>query len=137
MVGRLFAYGTLLVPELLCAVLGRALSGVPAVLSGYACFRVRRAAYPAIVGQPGATTHGELFTGIVAPEWNALDDFESSLYERHEVRVRLPDESIIEAHTFVVADPFRHRLTDEPWDLENFRRKHLDRYLTRLGSGRL
>ena len=132
MADRLFAYGTLLAPELLRAVLGRALTGTPSVLFGYARFRVRRAAYPAIVGQAGATTRGELFTGIQTLEWNALDDFESSLYERRAVQVRLPDESTIEAHTFVIADPFRHRLTDEPWDLENFRHNHLNRYLTRL-----
>ena len=48
----LFVYGTLLAPELRRAVVGRALDGTPAVLDGYACYRVRRAAYPAIT--PGA-----------------------------------------------------------------------------------
>ena len=131
MVDRLFAYGTLLAPELRCAVLGRALAGKPATLSGYACYRVSRAAYPAVVEQAAGHTNGELFSGIAASEWDALDEFESRLYERRLVEIEAAG-TRLGAYTYVVAETMRECLTDEAWDLERFRRNHLERYLARL-----
>ncbi|HJP36395.1 MAG TPA: gamma-glutamylcyclotransferase family protein [Gammaproteobacteria bacterium] len=129
---RLFAYGTLLAPELRGAVIGRAVEGDPAVLPGYACYRVRRAAYPAIVQQQGTNTHGSLFAGIEPTEWDRLDNFESHLYERRLVEVTLSASSHRSAYAYVVAATFRHRVSEEPWRLERFRRDRLNRYLNRL-----
>lgn len=131
-VDRLFAYGTLLAPELLCRVIGREITGQAAVLPEYSCYRVRRAAYPAIVAQTGATTDGRIFGGIAALEWDKLDAFESQLYDRCMVEVTLADRTRITAYTYVVTAAGRHRLSDEPWELEYFRRHHLERYLRRL-----
>jgi gamma-glutamylcyclotransferase (GGCT)/AIG2-like uncharacterized protein YtfP len=132
MVDRLFAYGTLLAPELLRSVVGRALEGQPAVLAGYVCYRVRRAAYPAIARQAQGLTHGSVFSGISLGEWQCLDDFESSMYERCLVEVTLADKSNTVVYTYVITEPNRSRLTCEPWEFEKFRQLHLKRYLGRM-----
>lgn len=132
LVDRLFVYGTLLAPELLRAIIGRSLQGVPAVLSGYSCYRVRCAAYPAVTKKTGALTYGNLFSGIDPSQWESLDDFESNLYERHLVDVSLAAESNVDAYTYVIADAHRDRLTSEAWEFEHFRRHHLNRYLRQL-----
>jgi len=133
-VNRLFVYGTLLAPELLRAIIGRSLQGVPAFLSGYSCYRVRRAAYPAVTREAGALTYGSLFSGIDRSQWESLDEFESNLYERHLVDVSLADESDVDAYTYVIANAHRDRLTCEAWDFEHFRRHHLNRYLRQLSD---
>ncbi len=128
---RLFAYGTLLAPELREKIVGRALRGNPATLSGYACFRVRRAAYPAIVPDAGRSTRGEVIGALNRDDWDRLDRYESSLYRRVLVAVRGDDGAHIAAYTYVIEPASVHRLSDEPWEYEWFRRRHLRRYLGR------
>jgi gamma-glutamylcyclotransferase (GGCT)/AIG2-like uncharacterized protein YtfP len=129
----LFAYGTLLVPELLAAVLGvPGPSGRPAKLHNYACFKVRHAAYPAIIYREACATHGQVFAGIDPYLWPRLDRFESSLYNRQTVIIELANQEFIEAQTYVLSDDSHGRLTDESWDLETFRCHHLKKYLVRL-----
>ncbi len=132
MVDCLFAYGTLLAPELLYSVVGRRIKGQPAVLQGYICRRVRRAAYPAITKLDGATTHGSMYCGIDDLAWRRLDDFESNLYERRLIELTQANGSPAMAYTYVIADTYKDRLTDEAWEFERFRRLHLGRYLNRL-----
>lgn len=134
MVDCLFAYGTLLAPELLHSVVGRTIEGRPAVLAGYVCRRVRRAAYPAIAQQSGDSTHGRVFCGIDDRGWLRLDEFESDLYERRLVEVTHQDDTRTVAYTYVIGDEHKSYLTEEAWELERFRRLHLKRYLTQLSN---
>ena len=46
---RLFAYGTLMLPDIWTAVTGRPAEPQPARLIGYACFRVAGADFPGIL----------------------------------------------------------------------------------------
>lgn len=132
MVDRLFAYGTLLAPELLQSVIGRRIEGSPALLEGYVCRRVRHAAYPAITQLPGASTHGSMYCGIDDLAWQRLDAFESNLYERRLIELTQMDGSHTMAYTYVIADTHKERLTDEAWEFERFRLLHLQRYLSHL-----
>ncbi|MFT4563391.1 MAG: gamma-glutamylcyclotransferase (GGCT)/AIG2-like uncharacterized protein YtfP [Gammaproteobacteria bacterium] len=129
----LFAYGTLLAPELLAAVLGIAAPiGGPATLRNYACYRVRRTAYPAIVQRKESDTHGQVFAGIDPGLWVRLDRYESSLYKRETVTLELANREFLEAQTYVLSNDSHARLTNESWDLEGFRCRHLKKYLDRL-----
>ena len=38
------------------------------------------------------------------------------------------------AYTYVIADAYKNRLTDEVWVLEHFRLSHLNRYLSQFPS---
>ncbi|MGR9093379.1 MAG: gamma-glutamylcyclotransferase family protein [Gammaproteobacteria bacterium] len=129
---RLFVYGTLLVPELRHALLGRTLDGSPAELPGYACFRVRHAAYPAITPAAGATTAGELVGGLSHVDFEKLDDYESALYRRLVVTVRDNSGNDVESFTYVIDNSAVNRLSDETWDYAAFRLRQLDRYLKAL-----
>jgi len=129
MADRLFVYGTLLAPELRRALIGRNPETTTATLAGYACFRVRRAPYPAVVAQPGASTGGEVLLGLTSTELDQLDEFESTLYQRMVTTVLTEDGLPLEAFAYVIDDGARQRLTDEAWDYELFRSKHLHRYL--------
>jgi gamma-glutamylcyclotransferase (GGCT)/AIG2-like uncharacterized protein YtfP len=126
----LFAYGTLLFPEVVRAVVGRTLAGEPATLGGYLRRGVIGEIFPAIVeGGEHERVAGVLYTGLDEREWARLDRFEGDLYQRRRVAVAGRD-----AFTYVLAGPWRHRLAAEHWDPATFARDHLAVFLARLSS---
>ncbi len=112
----LFAYGTLQDPGLLRHLLGRVPPCRRAWLEGYARYTVAGQNYPGIVAEAGAETPGSLLAGIRPGEWTRLDDYESELYERLPLRVRLCNGSACVAYGYVIPQKQRHVLSDAPWD---------------------
>jgi len=113
---KLFAYGTLQDAELLRRLLGRTLPGTPASLEGYARYTVAGEDYPGIVAEAGAETPGLLLRGIRPEEWERIDRYESDLYVRLPMQVRLCDGSACVAYGYVVPPHQQHILSDAPWD---------------------
>jgi len=134
---RFFAYGSLAAVEVMQALLGRCPPASPAVLEGFARYRLRNQAYPGIVPEPGGSTDGVLYQGLDAASLLALDRFEGALYRREHVEVQSQSSGRIEAHVYVVAPEYRHVLSSEPWSLEIFRTRHLARQLREWGLGEL
>ena len=131
-VKTLFAYGTLLFPEVLSAVTGLSLTAEPATLDGYVRRGVIGEIFPAIVeGDRHDRVAGALYVGLDDRAWGRLDRFEGDLYERRLVRIATRD-----AFTYVLASTWRHRLAAEPWDPAAFARDHLDAFLARLARAR-
>jgi gamma-glutamylcyclotransferase (GGCT)/AIG2-like uncharacterized protein YtfP len=124
-----FTYGSLEFPSVLGAVIGRVPPRVPAVLDGFARFRVRDASYPGIVARAGARTEGTLWRGLDRDALTALDRFEGALYERHRLPVRTRAGATVDAHVYVVRDSRRDVLGPEPWDKRRFEREALGRFL--------
>ena len=126
---RLFAYGTLMLPEVLRAVTARTFPGREAVLVGFARLGVRGETYPALVERRDAVTRGMLYEGLDSATLERLDVFEGELYERRRVRVRDDDQRQQDAFTYVVPERFHAILGAEPWDPEVFRTRHLQTFL--------
>lgn len=133
---RIFAYGTLEIPEVVEALLGRRPVGRPAVLPGFARFLVRGRPYPGIVARPGARTRGVLWEGLREQELRTLDAYEGSLYERRELTVRTGSARSLRAEAYVVPWERRGLLSREPWDTERFVALHLDEYVTWCAGNR-
>ena len=131
---RLFAYGTLLHPAVRAAVCGRTLQGRPATLADYARYALMGEVYPAVVEAPGAETAGEVFEPIDAALWRVLDDWESPLYARHTVEVRVAPGRRLSAQVYVLAPSHHGLLSSSPWSPGEFARLHADDYLARFGS---
>ena len=136
---RLFAYGTLQVPELFAALCGQPdRTAQPAVLRGFERRRVIRAVYPAVVEAPGRHTPGCVWEGIDARALARLDAFEGELYVRRTAAIELDSGGRVEAWVYVLGDHARARLSDEPWDLREFRQAHAAAYIARcrgVGGG--
>ena len=129
-----FCYGTLMFPELMAAVCGRRLAPRRgAVLAGYARYRLREEAFPGIAAAPGAEVRGVLYCGVGARTLQRLDRYEDDYYDRRLLRVRAAA-GPLKAWIFVVRERHLDRLTDAPWDAEEFRRRRLGRLLRRLGA---
>ncbi len=126
---RIFTYGTLAAPEVIEALLGWSPPALGAVLDDHARYALRGRDYPALVVEPGANTEGLLYAGLNADGVARLDHFEGSLYERRVVRGRTAAAERVEAEVYVLPDAGRHLLAPEGWDLERFRRTHLDAWV--------
>jgi gamma-glutamylcyclotransferase (GGCT)/AIG2-like uncharacterized protein YtfP len=135
----LFVYGTLVLPEVMEAVAGRAFASRPAELPGFAPVRRRNPGFPGHAPRPGATTSGRLCEGVGWAALELLDDFEGDLYERLRLPVRPSGGAAEEAHVYVIRPEHRDLLTPEPWDPQYFAERHLSAYLAgcrRRGAAR-
>lgn len=127
----LYVYGTLQVPAIFAQIVGRHLKAEPAILAGYARYRVQERAYPAIVEQPGAHVEGLVYGGLSSTELERLDLYEGELYERR--LVTLPRAGVdMHAHAYVLRSALRHLLSSDAWDLGAFTRDHLNDYLNQI-----
>lgn len=134
----LFAYGTLLFPEIFEAVSGRRLRSAEALLDGWAARRLAGAVYPGLCRAPGLRTPGRVYFGVDARTWARLDAFEGEVYALASVEVSCGS-GALQAGVYAVAESHLQRLSDEPWDAERFRRREHAAYLAacrRFAAGR-
>ena len=110
----LFAYGTLMVPEVVWRLLGHPLDSERAEVRGFKRFRVKDAVYPGVVAsEPSDSVSGMLLSGLSESDWETLDRYEGSEYDRVSTRAILKGHQIdTEIYLFNQSD----RITDEPWD---------------------
>ena len=136
----LFAYGTLVFPEVWRRVTGdtEARRSEPAFLEGYDLLRVRDADFPGIVARKGAPRiPGVVYFDLDDETLTRLDAYEDSFYERVKVNVtaeRKGERIVCQAY---VIPPFLRKrvLTDEPWSLEKFEEQHLQEFSRQLRDG--
>lgn len=125
----LFAYGTLMLPEVLRVLLGRTPASGPASIAGWRVAALPERVYPALV--PGeAIAKGQIITDLTPPEWRLLDAFEDDVYELR--RLTLTDGR--HAWAYICADPTA--ASPEDWDIDTFERDHLAAYLKRCAAWR-
>jgi len=132
----LFCYGTLQIPAVLEAVIGRPLHGVRAYLPGYAPFQVRQAEYPGLVRSPGHVTPGRLYRDTTAAEIAILDRFEGRLYRRRDQVVVMENGLRTQAWVYMVAAGRDKQVTATPWRLEHFLRTVYPRFMKRFVEDR-
>lgn len=125
---NLFAYGTLIIPEIFSEVTARNYEPESAVLKDYARFRLEGESFPAIVKAKGHSTEGVIYRMIDPTAFRRLDAFEGELYVRTPVLVKT-GAGVDLAVTYVLKDIYRHRLTNLPWSPEAFRENEKDRFL--------
>jgi gamma-glutamylcyclotransferase (GGCT)/AIG2-like uncharacterized protein YtfP len=117
----LFVYGTLLLPAVIEALIGRVPPRLPAVLPGYRRYRLTGRAYPAIVAEPAARVDGLVYRGLAPRERMILDAFEGDAYERRRVRARTRRGELLAADAYVLARGHERLLQRAPaWSLEEF-----------------
>jgi gamma-glutamylcyclotransferase (GGCT)/AIG2-like uncharacterized protein YtfP len=117
---RLFAYGTLMWPEVLEAVIGRQLDGSPATLSGYLRLRVKGEHFPAVIASDADAVEGVLYENLCAEDFGHLDRFEGEEYDRKVVRI-----SGVDAQVYVLAACCHHLAEQHPWHAAEMQPEHL------------
>ncbi|MGD8367445.1 MAG: gamma-glutamylcyclotransferase [Desulfobacterales bacterium] len=119
---NLFAYGTLMDPEIMHRVSGFQRRSSRAVLFGYVRKALRGEVYPAIAPRKGASVEGILYFELPPEAVARIDRFEGSLYNRTEV-VAVIDGSkreAVAALAYVIAGEHLDRLSDRDWSFKRF-----------------
>lgn len=137
MSNRLFAYGTLLVPAVIGALLGRVPEHLEATLRGYVRGRMVDRPYPGIVEAGEASVVGLCYSGISAQELEIIDAFEGDLYVRRVMHVEGIDGSVSPAFAYVVRDRQAYLVQrDREWALDQFIADFGDEYVRRCAAFR-
>ena len=124
----LFAYGSLMVAEVMRGVCGHAGGSTPAVLHGYRRRRLVHEVYPAILLDSAEYVEGVVYQGLSDRELAALDAFEGVTYRRTWVEVRVGRVSRA-VETYVLAPGCEHLLGEEDWSLQAFIREGLPAFV--------
>lgn len=130
---RVFVYGSLLVPAVVRAVLGRTPAAAPAALHDYRRCSLRGPAYPALLRAPGRCTRGAVIE-LAPAELRRLDRYEDDFYIRRPVTVALDDGSSVRAQTYVLSARHRRLAGPRAWSLGTFASRHALRSLRRARS---
>src|SRR5688500_15330281 len=117
MLDRLFCYGSLCVPEIMQAIVGREISAEPAVLDDYACYIVRYQYYPAAVPMAGASIAGLLYSGLTPQELLLLDRYEGTEYRKVRVSVTTDADRQAQAWVYIIRPQYEARLSDQQFNL--------------------
>jgi gamma-glutamylcyclotransferase (GGCT)/AIG2-like uncharacterized protein YtfP len=128
---KLFAYGSLMCPDILAEVAGAAARAEKAELPGYGRWRVKGEDYPAVRPLAGGRVPGILYAGLPASAWTRLDRFEGDMYRRESLRVRRGDGTRVSAEVYVLRDGYAHCLDSEAWDYREFLRRGKKRFQSR------
>jgi gamma-glutamylcyclotransferase (GGCT)/AIG2-like uncharacterized protein YtfP len=110
------------------SVTGCNLKSVAATLAGYQRFKFKDKTYPGIIENKACFVEGMLYQDLDEQTLSLLDHFESVLYERCLLEVQLGNQ-IEKVFVYVVKDEYRSLLSEEEWDLGEFKRKYLKLYL--------
>lgn len=120
---KLFVYGTLLLDDVVTALIDRIPHHQDATAPGWRVVRLPQRVYPGLVPGEGEA-NGKVFTDLTDAEWNTLDAFEDPTYTLAAVRV-LP----LETETLTYIWWGEH--IDQPWSITNFDHNELASYLDR------
>lgn len=119
--GDLFVYGTLLLPAVIEALIGRVPARLPATLHDYRRYRLTGKVFPAISVQPAARVDGLIYRGLDHGERLTIDAFESDIYNRQCIQARTVRGEVVTADAYVLNDDHAGLLQRAPaWSLEEF-----------------
>jgi gamma-glutamylcyclotransferase (GGCT)/AIG2-like uncharacterized protein YtfP len=124
---NVFAYGTLMLPEIVEALTGTVVSSRPARLYGYSRYTFKNRCYPGIIADTNGLVDGVIYNRIDNRTLSVFDWFEDVLYERRVITVHAGD-GMLDAYAYIVSAKHHNKLGDSPWDLEQFVEKHASRY---------
>ncbi len=128
MSNHVFAYGTLMLPQVVEALTGILFTPKAAILNGYSRYVFKGKCYPGIIEDKTGCVEGVLYVNIDDRTLSIFDWFEDILYDRQLLTVQTKSNTV-EAFTYVV--PIKHQkiLDDLPWELETFIEKYAETYI--------
>ena len=117
---KLFVYGTLQIPEVLERIIGRRISGEPAVLQGYRRGIIIRANFPGVVAEKSSEVHGLLLRSVANSDFKLLDRYEGELYQRVLAEIWLGEAKKIQAWVYVISRWAQSRVSSQDWSIEQY-----------------
>ncbi len=116
----LFAYGTLMCPDIMQAVAKQHYKSSKAMVTGYRRLKVRNQHYPGLIPLAGTSVEGRAYFNISPASWRQLDLFEGEMYSRQIIEIMLENSTVISAFTYIVRERYHTYLTTDDWDFDEF-----------------
>ena len=118
-------------PEVLNGLLRRVPNMRPAVLDGFARWRIPGVDFPAVVRTDGTRTDGLLLEGLDEREMSALDYYEDDGYDRLLVEIEATDKrERCEASVYAWPKERVHQLSvGQAWSYEEWREVHCSAFV--------
>ena len=131
---NLFVCGALAIPEAMAAVAGQMFPFREGVVRGYAQFSLKHPNEAALIPFPDTCTEGVVYSEVSDEAVRRLDTFTGTVFRRVEVNVEAADGQWVEAEAYVLNLREKKLLTAAAWDQDEFRRKHLRKFLKTNGG---
>lgn len=137
---NVFAYGTLMFPEVAKPLAKIEADGEPLTVPGFRRFEATTRSwgnYPAIVADSNSSVDGLLFRDLTNDQLEAFDrfeDIETEFYLRQQVEIEFQGNSL-SIFLYVCGPGLKRRLLEplnKAWSPELFRRFELSRYVERV-----
>ncbi len=126
---NIFVYGPLMFPEIIQAIIGRKISFRAGLLRGYVRVGVRDQPQAAMIPFPDTSTQGLVYLEVDKVALKNMDVYLGKFFDRVEVNIETDGGEWIEAETHVFKLSKRKLLSSKPWDEDEFRRKHLSKFI--------
>ena len=124
---HLFAYGTLMSPEIMHEVSGLSPAGIAARLNDFRRHRVKNESWPALSRHVELQVTGVLYLNISPEAWRRLDHFEGAMYQRIQVDVTTESGSY-KAYAYTIHPDYHDQLEDTDWLPNDFTEKDKDKF---------
>jgi gamma-glutamylcyclotransferase (GGCT)/AIG2-like uncharacterized protein YtfP len=115
---NIFAYGSLMFPQVWERVVRERYRSAPATVGGYGRFSVVAETYPGMIAQPDSSVRGVVYFDVDTRDVAALDAFEGDDYRRDSVIATLETRESVMVDTYIYVVP--QRLSDRAWHPEAF-----------------
>jgi gamma-glutamylcyclotransferase (GGCT)/AIG2-like uncharacterized protein YtfP len=126
---NVFAYGTLMLDEVWEFVTGRIHPSTPGTLADHRVRKLAGQTFPGMIPATGDLARGRVWRDVTTTDLEKLDRFESGIYQRETVNVQCGDGGPCSCWAYLIRPANQGMLLEEPWDLDEFRRLHLETYL--------
>ncbi len=134
---RLFVYGTLRIPAVMEALIGRMPAPVDATLPGYARYQLAEWVFPGIIESAGDSVDGLLYSDMAERELEIIDAFEDGFYARCLLQVDAGEQGTVNALAYTIAPAHAHLVQrDALWALERFVAEHGSNYVRQCAAFR-
>lgn len=129
----IFTYGTLMYQPLWLKIAEHQRLPIPAVTKGFARCSIENSLSCSLVAAAGGHVAGMLYGGLSESEIVRLDEYTASLFERVQLQVVTPNETIV-AYSYVIKPEFESRILPKTWNQRRFEHFGLLRLLANPGT---
>lgn len=124
---NLFAYGVLMLPEIVEALTGKRFDAKAATLYGYSCYLFKGKCYPGIVKDKDGRVEGVFYHDVDECSLAIFDWFEDTLYARRLLAVTVAGKKRA-AFAYVTHEQYRPELDTLFWSVDTFIKDHAEIY---------
>jgi len=122
-------YGSLTIPQVMTALLGKDFASEPIVINGYERFTLAGKRYPGLIESPGKSVDARIYFDLDPTSVEILDKFEDEIYDRVTISVETSSRGSVQARAYVVPLSNKNLLSTTPWIAEDFIKIHLSDYV--------